>query len=70
MTHKRGYNEKMKYKMYDRDKYSKAYGIKTIFKGCRNCGSCDYCRKGRMHKNKREEERMNDIYDYYEMEMK
>lgn len=30
-------------------------GSKRIDKTCRNHGSCDYCRLGRLHKHKRRE---------------
>lgn len=35
--------------------YKKGYtGSKRVDKSCRNHGSCSYCKKGRIHKNKRQ----------------
>lgn len=37
------------------------YGVKAHCGECRNHGSCDYCRKGRLHNSKKRLERAEDL---------
>lgn len=46
---------------YGKEHRKPYYGVKAHCKECRNHGSCDYCRKGRLHNSKKRLERMEDL---------
>lgn len=49
--------------------YHKKYsGAKAVDKQCRCHGECDYCRNNRLHQQKKENNKIKDMYLFYEEE--
>ena len=43
-------------------------GVKAYCQSCRNHGSCDFCKNGRLHNNKKRLLRMKDMKQHYDEE--
>lgn len=53
---------------HGKEKRRAHHGAKAVDRTCRNHGTCPYCERGRMHKARRETERMREAEREYEEE--
>lgn len=53
---------------YGKEHRKQYYGCRAIDPSCRNHGSCEWCKEGRLYKNNKRIEKMNEKLKEYKME--